>query len=72
MGRSTNQKANFVCHYSVTRILFFTSAKDKLNKQSKLNVKTEFSYSGKTEWILFERTKEHLTRPDTCDQRTPW
>ena len=64
LGRSTKQKVNFVCRYSVTKILFFTNMKHKLNKLSKSNVVYEFSlpvcessYIGKTEQTLFERTK---------------
>ena len=56
LGCFTNQKVNFVCHYSVTKILFFTNMKNKLNKLSKSNVLyqfsrrgCEFSYIGKTE-----------------------
>ena len=64
LGRSTKQKVNFVCCYSVTKILFFTNRKHKFNKLSKSNVVYEFSlsvcessYIGKTEQTLFERTK---------------
>ena len=64
LGRSTNQKVNFICRYSVTKILFFTNTKDKLNKLSKSNVVYQFSlsvcespYIGKTERTVFERTK---------------
>ena len=64
LGRSTKQKVNFVCRYSVTKILFFTNTKGKLNKLSKSNVVYQFSlsvcessYIGKTERTLFERTK---------------
>ena len=71
LGRSTNQKVNFVCRYSVTKISFFTNMKDKLNKLSKSNVVyqsscpgCESSYIGKTERTLFERTKEHVTCAD--------
>ena len=64
LGRSTNQKVNFICRYSVTKILFFTNTKDKLNKLSKSNVVYQFSlsvcespYIAKTERPVFERTK---------------
>ena len=64
LGCSTNQKVNFICRYSVTKILFFTNTKDKLNKLSKSNVVYQFSlsvcespYIGKTERTVFERTK---------------
>ena len=64
LGRSTNQKVNFVCRYSVTKISFFTNMKEKLNKLSKSNVVYQFScpgcessYIGKTERTLFKRTK---------------
>ena len=75
MGRSTNQKVNFVCRYSVTKISFFTNMKDKLNKLSKSNVVYQFScpgcessYIGKTDRTLFERTKEHVTRANVKNQ----
>ena len=55
LRRSINQKVNFVCQYSVTKTLFFTNMKDKLNKLSKSNVVyqlpcpgCESSYIGKT------------------------
>ena len=35
LGRSTNQKVDFICRYSVTKISFFTNMKDKFNKLSK-------------------------------------
>ena len=64
LGGCTKEKVNFVCRYSVTKILFFTNTKDKLNKLSKSNVVYQFSlsvcessYIGKTERALFERTK---------------
>ena len=73
MRRSTNQKVNFVCRYSVTKTSFFTNTKDKLNKLSKSNVVYQFScpgcessYIGKTERTLFERTKEHIIRADSA------
>ena len=73
LGRSTNQKVNFVCRYSVTKISFFTNMKEKLNKLSKSNVVYQFScpgcessYIGKTDRTLFERTKEHVTRADSA------
>ena len=72
LGRSTNQKVNFVCRYSVTKISFFTNMKDKLNKLSKSNVfqfscpGCESSYIGKPERTLFERTREHVTRADSA------
>ena len=69
MGRCTNQKVNFVCRFSVTKILFFTNMEDKLEKLSKSNVVYQFPCSccessdiGKTKRTLFERTKEHVTR----------
>ena len=43
LWRSTNQKVNFVCRYSVTKISFFTNMKDKLNKLNKSNVAYQFS-----------------------------
>ena len=43
LWRSTNQKFNFVCRYSVTKISFFTNMKDKLNKLNKSNVAYQFS-----------------------------
>ena len=43
LRRSTNQKVNFVCRYSVTKISFFTNMKDKLNKLNKSNVAYQFS-----------------------------
>ena len=71
LGRSTNQKVNFVCRYSVTKMSFFTKMKDKLKILSKSNVVYQFScrgcessYIGKTERTLFQRTKEHVTRAD--------
>ena len=73
MGRSTNQNVNFVCHYSVTKISFFTNMKDKLNKLTKSNAVYQFwcpgcesYYIGKTEQTLFERTKEHVTSADSA------
>ena len=64
LRRPTNQKVNFVCHYSVTKISFFTNMKDKLNKLSKSNVVYQFSCPGcesfligKTERTLFEKQK---------------
>ena len=73
LGRSTNQKVNFVCRYSVTKMSFFTDMKDQSNILSKLNVVYQFScpgcessYIGKTEQTLFERTKEHVTRADSA------
>ena len=73
MGRSTNQKVDFICRYSVTKISFFTNMKDKLNKLSKSNVVyqsscpgCESSYTAKTERTLLERTKEHVTRADSA------
>ena len=73
LGRSTSQKVNFACRYSVTKISFFTNKKDKLNKLIKSNVVyqfscpgCEYSYIGKTEQTLFERTKEHVTRADSA------
>ena len=73
LGRSTSQKVNFACRYSVTKISFFTNKKDKLNKLVKSNVVyqfscpgCEYSYIGKTEQTLFERTKEHVTRADSA------
>ena len=75
LGRSTNQKVNFVCRYSVTKISFFTNMKEKLNKLSKSNVVYQFScpgcessYIGKTDRTLFERTKEHVTRANVKNQ----
>ena len=60
LGRSANQKVNFVCRYSVTKISFFTNIKDKLNILNKSNVVYQFSCRGcessyirKTEQILF-------------------
>ena len=38
LGRVTNKKFNLVCHYSVTKISFFTNMNDTLNKLSKSNV----------------------------------
>ena len=73
MGRSTNQKVNFVCRYSLTKTSFFTNMKDKLNKLSKSNVVYQFScpgcessYVGKTEQTLVEITKEHVTRANSA------
>ena len=73
MGRFTNLKVNFVCRYSVTKISFFTNMKDKLKKLSKSNVVCQFScpgwessYIGKTEWTVFKRTKQHVTRADSA------
>ena len=73
LGHSTSQKVNFACRYSVTKISFFTNKKDKLNKLIKSNVVyqfsctgCEYSYIGKTEQTLFERTKEHVTRADSA------
>ena len=73
MGRSTNQKVNFVWRFSITKISFFTNMKGKLNKLSKSNVVYQFScpgcessYIGKTDRTLFERTKEHVTRADSA------
>ena len=73
LGRSTSQKVNFACRYSVTKISFFTNKKDKLNKLVKSNVVyqfscpgCEYSYIRKTEQTLFERTKEHVTRADSA------
>ena len=43
LRRSTNQKVNFVCRYSVTKISFFTNMKDKFNKLNKSNVAYQFS-----------------------------
>ena len=64
LGHSTKQKVNFVCRYSVMKILFFTNTKGKLNKLGKSNVVYQFSlsvcessYIGKTERTFFERTK---------------
>ena len=72
-GRSTNQKVNFVCRYSVTKMLFYSNMKDKLNIVSKSNVVYQFSfpgcessYIGKTERTIFKRTKEHVTRADSA------
>ena len=72
LGRSTNQKVNFACRYSVTKMSLFTNMKDKLNILSKWNVAYQFScpscessYIGKTEQTLFERTKEQVTRADS-------
>ena len=73
MGRSTNQKVNFVCRYSITKTSFFTNMKDKLNKLNKSNVVYQFScpgcessYVGKTEQTLVEITKEHVTRANSA------
>ena len=73
LGRSTNQKVNFVCRYSVTKMPFFTNMKDKLKILSKSNVVYQFScrgceffYIGKTERTLFEKAKEHVTRADSA------
>ena len=73
MGRSTNQKVNFVCRYSITKTSFFTNMKDKLNKLSKSNVVYQFScpgcessYVGKTEQTLVEITKEYVTRANSA------
>ena len=73
MGRSTNQKVNFVCRFSVTKILFFTNMEDKLKKLGKSDVVYQFPCSccessdiGKNERTLFERTKEHVTRADSA------
>ena len=75
-GPSTNQKVNFVCRYSVTKMSFFTNMKSKLKIVSKSNVVYQFScrgcessYIGKTERTLFERTKEHVTRADSAIKR---
>ena len=75
LGRSTNQKVNFVCRFSVTKISFFTTMKHKLNKLGKSNVAYQFSclgrdssYIGKTEQALIERTKEHVTRADSASK----
>ena len=75
LGRSTNQKVNFVCRFSVTKISFFTSIKHKLNKLGKSNVAYQFScpgrdssYIGKIEQALVERTKEHVTRADSASK----
>ena len=75
MGRSTNQKVNFVWRFSITKISFFTNMKGKLNKLSKSNVVYQFScpgcessYIGKTDRTLFERTKEHVTRANVKNQ----
>ena len=46
LGCSTNQKVNFVCRYSVTKMSFFTNMKDKLNKLSKSDVVYQFSWPG--------------------------
>ena len=80
LGRSTNQKVNFICRYSVTKISFFTNMKDKLNKLNKSNVAYQFlcpdcesSHIGKTEQTVFQRIKEHVTRADSaikCSTRT--
>ena len=43
LGRSTNQKVNFVWRFSITKISFFTNMKGKLNKLSKSNVVYQFS-----------------------------
>ena len=76
LGRSSNQKVNFVCCYSVTKISFFTNMTDKLNILSKSNFVYQFScpgcessYIGKTERTFFERTKEHVTRADSVIKR---
>ena len=73
LGRSTNQKVNFVCRYSITKTSFFTNMKDKLNKLNKSNVVYQFScpgcessYVGKTEQTLVEITKEHVTRANSA------
>ena len=72
LGRSTNQKVNFVYRYPGTKILFFTNMKDKMNKLSKSNAVYQFSHSGcessyigKTERTLLEITKEHVTCADS-------
>ena len=72
LGRSTNQKVNFICHYSVTKMSFFTNMKDKLNKLSKSDAVYQFScpgyessFIGKTERTLFERMKEYETHADS-------
>ena len=73
LGRSTNQKINFVYRYSITKTSFFTNMKDKLSKLSKSNVVYQFScpgcessYVGKTEQTLVEITKEHVTRANSA------
>ena len=73
LGRSTNQKVNFVSCCSFTKIPFSTNMKDNLKKLSKSNVVYhfscpgyEYSYIGKTEWTLFERTKEHVNHTDSA------
>ena len=38
LRRSTNQKVNFVCRYSATKISFFANMKNKSSKLSKSNV----------------------------------
>ena len=69
LGRSTNQKFNFACVYSVTKIQLFTKVKDKLKKLSKSNVvfqlscpSCEQSYIGKTNQTLAYMKKENVTR----------
>ena len=73
LGLSTNQKVNFVCCCSVTKMSLFTNMKDKLNILSKSNVVYQFScpgcessYIGKTDQTLFKRTKEHVTHADSA------
>ena len=61
LGRSTNQKVNFVCRYSVTKMSFFTNMKDKLKILSKSNVVYQFSCRGCNLPIL-EKLSEHSSK----------
>ena len=73
LERSTNQKVNFVCRYSVTKISFFANTKEKLINLNKSNFVYQFScpgcessHTGNTAETLFERTKERKTRVDSA------
>ena len=68
LNRFTNQNVNFVTHYSVKKLSFYTNMKDKTDKLSKSSVVYEFTcpgcaqaYIGKTDRTLYVRTKEHAT-----------
>lgn len=71
--RCTNKKVKFITRYSVTKVSFFTSMKDRLHQLSKSCVVYQFvcpgcnkSYIGKTERTLHERTQEHSSRDDSA------
>ena len=61
LERSNNQKVNFVCRYSVTKILFFTNMKVKLSKLSKSNMVYQFSCLVVNLPIL-EKLSEHSSK----------